>query len=116
MAWPQVLLQSDEHVQGRGLVRVTRGVGFVPLLTNQAGEATVTLQDGGFSAMERPPPLRVDFKGGPPAQIALVPEQAEATAGDGVTIVIEARDRFDNISTEVSARLEPLPTAMMRFH
>merc|ERR1719440_1989989 len=46
-----VLLETDvPSVQGRGLVRVTRGKGYVPLLTNASGEVVVTLQDGGFTA------------------------------------------------------------------
>ena len=39
-----MLLETDvPSVQGRGLVRVTRGKGYVPLLTNASGEVVVTL-------------------------------------------------------------------------
>merc|ERR1719454_2448391 len=96
-----VLLETDvPSVQGRGLVRVTRGKGYVPLLTNASGEVVVTLQDGGFTAMEQPPPIRVTFKGSTPALIVLVPEEPTAIAGDGVSVQIEARDRFQNVVTD----------------
>ena len=101
-----VLIECDAaHVQGKGLTRVTKGRGYVPLLTPKAGEAVVQLQDGGFSAMEAPAPLRVNFRGGPPAKIAFAPEQPEAVAGDGVGVVVEVRDRFDNISAEVNCEV-----------
>ena len=101
-----VLLDCDvPSVEGRGLVRVTRGRGYVPVLTSSAGEALLSLQDGGFTAMEPPAPIRVTFKGSTPALIALTAEQSEAVAGDGVTVTVEARDRFQNIATDVNCEV-----------
>ena len=100
-----VLLEADQPIQGRGLVRITRGRGFVPLNTNLSGEILITLQDGGFTAMEQPPPIRVNFRGSAAAQIALIPEMNEAVAGDGVSVTIEARDRFNNIATDVTCEV-----------
>ena len=105
-----VLLDCEAHVQGRGLVRVTRGRGYVPLLTSQSGEVLVQLQDGGYSAMEQPPSIRVNFKGSAPALIAFVAESNDATAGDGVQVQVEARDRFQNIATDVSGEVKLFAT------
>lgn len=98
-----LLLECDDpHVHGRGLVRVARGRGLVPMHTNVAGEALVSLQDGGFFAMEQPSPIRVTFRGSAAAAIHLQAEELEATAGDGVSVTIEARDRFGNVATDVT--------------
>ena len=39
------------------------------------------------------------------ALITLTPEATEATAGDGVTVTIEARDRFQNVATDVNCEV-----------
>ena len=96
-----VLLDCEAHVEGRGLVKVAKGRGFVPLVTTKSGEVTLELRDGGFTTMEPPPPIRVDFKGGPPAMIVFTPERQEEMAGEGIGVSVEARDRFDNVSTDV---------------
>lgn len=101
-----VLLECDQpNIEGRGLVRVSRGRGFVPILTSTSGEVLVSLQDGGFTAFEQPAPIRVTFKGSTPAQISFVAEESEAIAGDGVTVTIEARDRFQNVVTSVECEV-----------
>ena len=96
---------GNGYVHGKGLVRVVRGRGFVPMLAAKAGDALCTLLDGGFMAMEQAPPIRVTYRGATAAQIALVPEELEAPAGDGVVVSVEARDRFGNVATDVTCEV-----------
>lgn len=52
-----VLIDAPEHVSGKGFVRVSKGVGLVPLTSNKSGAASFSLQDGGFTRMEPPETL-----------------------------------------------------------
>ena len=45
--------------------------------------------------MEAPLPLKINFKGGPPAMISFTPAKLEETAGEGIGVVVEARDLRD---------------------
>ena len=100
-----VLLETEAHVTGRGLVRVTKGVGLVHLSAKKAGEVELNLQDGGFTAMEPPNPFLVNFVAGPPAKVGFKPEEPQAVAGDGVPVVVEIQDSFDNICEKVSCEV-----------
>ena len=100
-----VLVETETHVSGRGLVRVTSGVGIVMITSKKAGGIDISLTDGGFSVMEVPPPFAVNFVGGTPAKMAFTPEVPEAVAGDAVPVMVEVHDRFGNrceIDCEVS--------------
>ncbi len=103
-----VLIESAEHVSGKGFVRVTKGVGLAPLNSNKAGPIELSLQDGGFTRMEPPEPLFVRFDGGQPAKVALTPEiydNAFPTAGDPLPVLVEIQDRFNNRCTEVDCEV-----------
>jgi hypothetical protein len=70
-----VLIESSsEHVSGKGFVKVTKGVGLAPLNSCKSGPIELSLQDGGFTRMEPPEPLFVNFEGGPPAKVSLTPD------------------------------------------
>ena len=95
-----VLLECEAHVQGRGLVKVSKGVGFVPLLTTQSGEVTVNVQDGGFSTMEPPLPLRIDFKVSAPP-----PLPSRSVASYNLSTL--STSHFYSSVTLVRARVDP---------
>ena len=97
-----VLIESETHVQGRGLLRVAGGVGHVALRSNKAGPIFVSVHDGGFSGMSLPPELSVTFYGGPAVGIGIVVSKDDAIAGEDVEVAIEARDQYGNVSRGVS--------------
>ncbi|KOO31863.1 hypothetical protein Ctob_008003 [Chrysochromulina tobinii] len=104
-----VLIESSsEHVSGKGFVKVTKGVGLAPLNSCKSGPIELSLQDGGFTRMEPPEPLFVNFEGGPPAKVSLTPDLQGnnfPTTGDPLNILVEIQDRFNNRCTDVNCEV-----------